>query len=91
MNKIIAGFENETGEKLAPSKSEAELFMSTIDEVYMEGDRYFSRSEKSKHIIKFVAEQNTKFSPNYRGQTARNFQNFNTSFPGRQPVSYVSL
>lgn len=88
---IVEEFEKETGEKLAPDKNIAIEYMKTLEEVYVDQTgRYFSCSEKSKHIAKMVAEQNTKVSPNYRGRGPIN-KTFNNAFPTRALVSYVNF
>lgn len=85
-------YTNQTGEKLAPTKSGGEEYMKSLYPDVIEDmfGRYRSNSEKSAHIVKMVAEQNTKFSPNYRGNT-RIFNNaLNRTFHNVRPtVSYV--
>ncbi|XP_055299920.1 uncharacterized protein DDB_G0287625-like [Sitodiplosis mosellana] len=100
LKQINVEYQKETGEKLAPTKNDAEEYMKTLEDVTLESDRYYSNSEKSKHIKKFVEEQRVIHSPNYKGQKmVPNFNNsrqnhidtqFNKSFPKRQPVSYGS-
>lgn len=52
--------------------------------------RYWSKSEKSAHILKMVTEQNTKFSPNYRGNTRLFSNTLNKTLNNFRPtVSYV--
>ncbi|XP_055314968.1 uncharacterized protein LOC129575399 [Sitodiplosis mosellana] len=91
LTQVNKEYENQTGEKLAPSKQEGEIYMRSIGEevaVDMFG-RYWSRSEKSAHILKMVSEQNTKFSPNYRGNTRMFNKIFNHPFGTQRPtVSY---
>lgn len=88
---IIEEYTEIQGEKLMPTKKEAEKFMESMDNVRFDGNRYFTTSEKSKHITKFVVNQNDKFS-RMRMQQNRNWNNaHNSSLPSnpRPLISYV--
>lgn len=82
----VADFEEIEGVKLAPTKLQAEEYMKTLQDVYLDGNGlYWSHSEKSKHIVKMVQEQKVKPPNNRREQ---NLQRFNKSYQHhRQTIS----
>lgn len=86
-NSLIADdFKEREGMKLADTKLQAEEYLKTLKEVYLdENGKYWSHSEKSKHINKMVQEQKVKTPNNRREQ---NLQKFNKSYnQHRQAVS----
>lgn len=86
---IIEEYTEIQGEKLMPTRPEAASFMASMTNVRFDGIRYYTNSEKSKHITKLVVNQHDKF-PRMRMQPNRNWNTHNSSFPSSRPIiSYV--
>lgn len=81
---ILDAFKDETGEKIAETRSEALTFLNSIAEIEFDTfkDRYFSKSKKSEHIAKFVQNQHVK--GNFQQYPPRrNFGNWNSNYLNR--------
>lgn len=69
----------DVGEKLALTRQEASQFMSTLENVVLRGDLYYTCSEKSKHVTKLVANQFENRKQFFRPQQ-NNFNRYNPTF-----------